>query len=356
MTVAEDRSRDRIQSIERGIEVLRVFGGHDAALSASEIVARVGLPRPVVRRILLTFEHLGYARADNGLWSLTPRILELGAGYFAAASLPEVAYRYMGEVVERTGETCSVGVLDGTDVIHVARVEERRPMPDAVRVGTRLPAHATAVGKVLLADLPDAAARRLPRPRRARGPHPAHDHGCRASARAARGCPGSWLRRLDRGAASRDGRRGRSDPRGRSCDRRTHGLVDDRARDPSSPSSTRWYRSCVRRRSGSRARTARPILSCTGRRPPRPTRQRPRCRGMRRRPRDAVAASRTSTCAALPSPESARSAAVPAACPITKHGPVTRPRTGRPASSRRSVRRRAGSRRPGGPASGRGAG
>ncbi len=156
MTVAEDRSRDRIQSIERGIEVLRVFGGHDAALSASEIVARVGLPRPVVRRILLTFEHLGYARADNGLWSLTPRILELGAGYFAAASLPEVAYRYMGEVVERTGETCSVGVLDGTDVIHVARVEERRPMPDAVRVGTRLPAHATAVGKVLLADLPDA--------------------------------------------------------------------------------------------------------------------------------------------------------------------------------------------------------
>ncbi|MCR2763067.1 helix-turn-helix domain-containing protein [Microbacterium sp. zg.B48] len=155
--VAEDRSRDRIQSIERGIEVLRAFGGHDAALSPSEIVARVGLPRPVVRRILLTFAHLGYARSQNGMWSLTPRILELSAGYFSTASLPEVAYPFMGEVVERTGETCSVGVLDGVDIIHVARVEDRRPLPDAVRVGMRLPAHATALGKVLLANAPDTA-------------------------------------------------------------------------------------------------------------------------------------------------------------------------------------------------------
>ena len=153
--MAEDRSRDRIQSIERGIEVLRAFGGHDAALSASEIVARVGLPRPVVRRILLTYEHLGYARSHNGMWSLTPRILELGAGYFSTASLPEVAYPIMADVVEGTGETCSVGVLDGVDVIHVARVEDRRPLPDAVRVGMRLPAHATAIGKVLLAHLSD---------------------------------------------------------------------------------------------------------------------------------------------------------------------------------------------------------
>lgn len=157
MAMADDRSRDRIQSIERGIEVLRAFGGHDAVLSASEIVAKVGLPRPVVRRILLTFEHLGYVRSQHGVWSLTPRILELGAGYFGAASLPEIAHPIMSDLVESTGETCSVGVLDGTDVIHVARVEDRRPLPDAVRVGMRLPAHATALGKVLLASLPEEA-------------------------------------------------------------------------------------------------------------------------------------------------------------------------------------------------------
>lgn len=155
--MAEDRSRDRVQSIERGVAVLRAFGGHDATLSVTDLAARVDLPRPVVRRILLTFDYLGYVTAQNGLWSLTPRILELGAGYFASASLPEVAYPVMNEIVERTGETCSVGVLDGADVIHVARLEERRPMPDAVRVGTRLPAHATAIGKVLLADLGEAA-------------------------------------------------------------------------------------------------------------------------------------------------------------------------------------------------------
>ncbi|MCX6503158.1 MAG: helix-turn-helix domain-containing protein [Microbacterium sp.] len=154
--MTEDRSRDRIQSIERAVAVLRAFGGHDAALSVSEIAGRVDLPRPVVRRILLTFEHIGYVRAENGRWTLTARILELGAGYFAASSLPEIAQPAMADIVARTGETCSIGELDLPDVIHVARVEERRALQDAVRVGTRLPAHATAVGRVLLAGLPDS--------------------------------------------------------------------------------------------------------------------------------------------------------------------------------------------------------
>lgn len=148
--------------------VLRAFGGHDAALSVSRLAERVELPRPVVRRILLTFEHLGYVRSLNGQWSLTARILELGAGYFAASSLPELAYPLMSEVVAATGETCSMGVLDGAEVIHVARVEDRRPLPDSVRIGTRLPAHATAVGRVLLAELGASALRaylRAPRER-----------------------------------------------------------------------------------------------------------------------------------------------------------------------------------------------
>jgi len=144
-----------VQSIERAVAVLRVFGGRDGQLSASDIAARVELPRPVVRRILLTFEHLGYARLYKGLWSLTPRILELGSGYFAASSLPEIAYPVMGDVVESTGETCSLGVLNDADIIHVARIEDHRPMPGAVRIGTRLPAAATAIGKVLLAHLPE---------------------------------------------------------------------------------------------------------------------------------------------------------------------------------------------------------
>lgn len=150
----DERSRDRIQSIERGVEVLRAFNDRQGPLSVADIAARVDLARPVVRRILLTFAHLGYAESAGGLWSLTPRILELGSGYFASSSLPEISYGYMVDLVERTGETCSIGVLDGMDVIHVARVEDSRPMPDSVRIGNRLPAHATAIGKVLLAQLP----------------------------------------------------------------------------------------------------------------------------------------------------------------------------------------------------------
>lgn len=152
-----DRSRDRVQSIERGIAVLRVFDGRSAQLSASDIAARAELPRPVVRRILLTFEHLGYVRGFKGLWSLTPRILELGAAYFADSSLPEIARPAMDDVVRQLGETCSLGVLSDADVIHVARVEDHRPLPGAVRVGMSLPASATAIGKVLLADLPEPA-------------------------------------------------------------------------------------------------------------------------------------------------------------------------------------------------------
>ncbi|MEV1129994.1 IclR family transcriptional regulator C-terminal domain-containing protein [Agromyces sp. NPDC049794] len=160
MAVTTERSRDRIQSIERGVEVLRAFGERDATLSVADIATRVKLSRPVVRRILLTYEHLGYAVSQSGQWSLTPRILELGAGYFQRSSLPEVAYPYMADVVEATGETCSVGVLDGIEVIHVARVEDRRPLPDAIRIGTRLPAHATAIGKVLLAHLSERELKR----------------------------------------------------------------------------------------------------------------------------------------------------------------------------------------------------
>ena len=133
--------------------MLRAFDGYEAALSIAEVSSRVSLARPVVRRILLTFQHLGYAVCVGSLWRLTPRILEIGAGYFAASSLPEISYRYLPAAVERTGETCSVGVLDGDVVIHVARIEDQRPLPDAVRIGHQLPVHATALGKVLLASL-----------------------------------------------------------------------------------------------------------------------------------------------------------------------------------------------------------
>lgn len=153
--MSSEHSRDRIQSIERGVLVLKAFGPSDSSLGVSEISSRVGLPRPVVRRILLTYSHLGYVTSQNGQWRLSPRILELSSRYFTASSLPEVAHETMAEVAERTGETCSVDVLDGHELVHVGRVEKTRLLPDSVRIGSRLPLHATASGIVLLAGLDD---------------------------------------------------------------------------------------------------------------------------------------------------------------------------------------------------------
>lgn len=146
-------SRDLIQSLERGMLVLREFARAGQPRSVSEIAAAVELSRPAVRRILLTFEHLGYARQKRGVWSLTPRVLELSAGYYLRNSLPDIARPFLEGLVEKLQETCAVTVLDGTDVVHVAIVEYRGVQPEPVRPGAPIPTHASAFGKVLLAGL-----------------------------------------------------------------------------------------------------------------------------------------------------------------------------------------------------------
>jgi len=150
-----ERSPDHIQALERGIGVLRAFATVERPTVAS-LAEAVGLARPVVRRVLLTFEKMGYAQQYRGEWALTARVLELGQGYFSGTSLPEIAQSYLQMVAKATEESCSVSVLDLPDVVHIARVEVQRVMPYSMRVGSRLPAHATAMGKVLLAALPDA--------------------------------------------------------------------------------------------------------------------------------------------------------------------------------------------------------
>ena len=139
------------------MRVLQAFSDEQLRPTVSEIAAKLDLSRPAVRRILLTFEHMGYARQDHGIWSLTPRVLQIGEGFFVGNSLPEIAQPFLRDLAERTKESAALSVLEGRDVVHVARVEVWRIMRHAIRVGSRLPAHATAMGKVLLSDLDEAA-------------------------------------------------------------------------------------------------------------------------------------------------------------------------------------------------------
>ncbi|WP_432492006.1 IclR family transcriptional regulator domain-containing protein [Kineococcus gypseus] len=151
----EGAGPDFIEALARGLEVIAAFGRERPVMTLAEAAAATGLARPTARRILLTLGELGYVRQGPGGFSLTPRVLELGVAQVAATGLWEVARPHMEQLSARTGESCSIGQLDGPDVVYVARVAVPRIVTLAVTVGTRFPAQATSLGKVLLAALSD---------------------------------------------------------------------------------------------------------------------------------------------------------------------------------------------------------
>jgi IclR family pca regulon transcriptional regulator len=141
-----------VQSLERGLAVIRAMSG-PVPQTLSEVARATGLSRAAARRFLLTLETLGYVHATGGRFALTPQVLDLGYAYLSGLALPQVAEPHLQRLVERVHESSSVSVLDGGDVIYVARVPTRRIMAVAISVGTRFPAYATSMGRVLLAAL-----------------------------------------------------------------------------------------------------------------------------------------------------------------------------------------------------------
>ena len=154
MTETRER-RQSLQSLERGIAVIQVFSRERPALTLSEVARLTGITRATARRILLTLEDLGHVRSDGRLFSLTPRVLTLGWAYLSSLNLWETAQPLMEELTKQTNESCSAATLDLPDVVYVARVPTSRIMTIALGIGTRLPAHCTSMGRVLLAALPE---------------------------------------------------------------------------------------------------------------------------------------------------------------------------------------------------------
>jgi IclR family transcriptional regulator, pca regulon regulatory protein len=148
-----ERSPDFVQSLERGLAVIRAFDADHADLTLSDVARSTGLTRAAARRFLLTLVDLGYVRTDGRLFSLRPRILELGYAYLSSIALPDVAQPHMESLAAAVHESCSLSMIDGNDVVYVARVPTRRIMTVAINVGTRFPAYATSMGRVLLAAL-----------------------------------------------------------------------------------------------------------------------------------------------------------------------------------------------------------
>lgn len=155
MAVARPRGRQFVQSLARGLEVIRSLSLPGPGRTLSDVARDTGLTRASARRFLLTLEELGYVRSDDRRFSLTPRVLELGYAFLSSLTLPQIAQPHLRELVERVHESSSVSVLDGREIVYVAREPTQRIMTVAISVGTRFPAVSTSMGRVLLAGLGD---------------------------------------------------------------------------------------------------------------------------------------------------------------------------------------------------------
>jgi IclR family transcriptional regulator, pca regulon regulatory protein len=160
--------KDFVASLARGIEIIRAFTSeqtvnHSAArasigpadaLTLSQVAEKVGVARAVARRFLLTLAELGYVVTDGKYFRLTARVLDLGYAYLSSMPFSNVATEFLQEVAEQTRESCSASVLDGQDIVYVARVAAQRILSISLSIGARLPAYCTSMGRVLLAALP----------------------------------------------------------------------------------------------------------------------------------------------------------------------------------------------------------
>ncbi|MFE9776731.1 IclR family transcriptional regulator C-terminal domain-containing protein [Streptomyces sp. NPDC005775] len=144
------------ESLARGLTVLATFGEGRDALTSAEVARGTGLARATARRALITLEHLGYVTARGRAYHLTPRVLALGYPPLSLATLPQIAQPHLAALTGQVRDSASLAVLVGDDVQYTGRVATRRIMNVNITVGTRFPAHATSMGRVLLAALPPA--------------------------------------------------------------------------------------------------------------------------------------------------------------------------------------------------------
>lgn len=144
-----------VQSLARGLEVIRSFSAESPRQTLTEVAERAGLTRAGARRILLTLQTLGYVHHDGRLFQLTPRMLDLGFAYLSSLPFWNLAEPVMEALVAEVKESCSAAVLDGTDIVYVLRVPTQKIMRINLGVGSRLPAYCTSMGRMLLAGLPE---------------------------------------------------------------------------------------------------------------------------------------------------------------------------------------------------------
>lgn len=156
-----NKKTDFIASLAKGLQVIEAFSADAPRLSITDVSRATGLDRATARRCLLTLHELGYAGYDGKFFELTPRILRLGMGALAALPLPRIVQPWLDQLSAKTGQSSSVSILDDTEIVYVARAASTKIMSIGLMPGSRLPAHCTSMGRVLLAALPEGEARAI---------------------------------------------------------------------------------------------------------------------------------------------------------------------------------------------------
>lgn len=147
--------RDFVTALASGLEVILAFDQRTPRMTLSEVAAKTGMNRARARRFLLTLHALGYVRKQQRSFELAPKALQLGYAFLSSNGYRGVIQHHLEEITEATGESSSMGVLDGDDVTYVARsAAHHRLMSISLSIGTRLPAAYTSMGRVLLSQLP----------------------------------------------------------------------------------------------------------------------------------------------------------------------------------------------------------
>jgi IclR family transcriptional regulator, pca regulon regulatory protein len=159
-TAAEQRlveasGPDFLEALARGLRVLEAFNQDRKQLTLSDIAKLVDLPRASVRRTLHTLVQLGYAETENRLFRLTPRVLTLARAYLLSNAVSDILQPALERLSLKIDESCSAAVLEGEEVMMIAHASPKRVIPVSAQVGFRLPAHATSLGRVLLAAMDD---------------------------------------------------------------------------------------------------------------------------------------------------------------------------------------------------------
>mgnify|MGYP000017302948 FL=1 len=157
--MSDSSRKDFVEALARGLEVIRSFDRIHAKQTITQISERTLLARPTVLRLLITLEELGYVRSQDNLYSLTPKVVDLGMAYVSALGLYGAAKPHMENLSMAVDQTVSLAELDGSDIVYTARVEVPKIVSVGVNVGARLPSASTALGRILLADVPDVELR-----------------------------------------------------------------------------------------------------------------------------------------------------------------------------------------------------